>query len=158
MTTSRYSNPNVATSGLVPIGITRFPPRFKVGYELRANLYDLAPTREMLQIARQPGGRDRFTAAYLARLAAIGPQLILDELKAMVGDADGLVLLCFEDVTDGESWCHRQLIGKWLWEHVGLNVTELPDPGKLSKRRSRGGASLAFPAILGLTRLKVQKP
>jgi hypothetical protein len=142
VTTSRYSNPNVVTSGLVPIGITRFPPRFKLGYELRANLYDLAPTSEMLQIARQPGGRDRFTDAYLARLAAIGPQMILDELKAMVGDADGLVLLCYEDVADGESWCHRLLLGEWLCEHAGLKVTELPDPGKLSKRRSRGNEPL----------------
>jgi hypothetical protein len=135
--TSRYGNPNVATSGLVPIGITRFPPSFKLGYELRATLYDLAPTPEMLQLATQPGGRDRFSEAYLDRLTAIGPESILTQLEAMQGEATGVAVLCYEDITDGESWCYRLLLGEWLREQAVLEVTELPDPGKLSKRRSR---------------------
>jgi hypothetical protein len=134
--TSRYSNPNIATSGLVPIGITRYPPRFKLGYKLRATLYDFAPTAEMLQLAKQPDGRDRFTEAYLGRLETIGPASILAQLEAMQGKASGVVLLCYEDVTDNEAWCHRLLLGHWLRQHAGLDVRELPDPGKASRLRA----------------------
>jgi hypothetical protein len=135
--TSRYGNPNIAEAGFVPVGITRFPPRFKLRYELRANLYDLAPTPEMLQLAKQPGGRDRFSEAYLDRLTTIGVDSILPQLEAMQGEATGVVLLCFEDVTDGEAWCHRLLLGHWLHQQVGMDARELPDPGKASKRTPR---------------------
>lgn len=133
--TGRYSNPNVPESGLMPVGITRYPPRFRLAFELKANLYDLAPTPEMLQIAKEEHGRDRFIAAYRARLNRIGVDDVLRQLRGVQGDGAGVVLLCYEDLTTGEHWCHRLLLGEWLREHAGLVVTELPDPGKKAARK-----------------------
>jgi hypothetical protein len=133
--TGRYANPNVAGSGLTPVGITRYRPRFRLPYELEMNLYDLAPTPTMLQIAKRENGRERFIAAYHARLDAIGVHEIVQQLTAAQGNASGVVLLCFEDLTIGENWCHRLLLGEWLRERAGLVVTELPDPGKKAARR-----------------------
>ena len=133
--TSRYSNPHVPESGLTPVGITRYPPRFRLAYELKANLYDLAPTPEMLQIAKGENGRERFTTAYRARLDAIGVHDIVQQLTAAQGTNTGLVLLCYEDVTTGEHWCHRLLLGEWLREQAGLVVAELPDVGKKPARK-----------------------
>jgi hypothetical protein len=133
--TARYSNPNVAPSRLAAVGITRYPPRFRLPYELKANLYDLAPTPEMLQIAKGEDGRERFIVAYLTRLNRIGADEIVRQLRGMQGDVSGIVLLCYEDVTTGEHWCHRLLLGEWLREHAGLMVTELPDPGKKAARK-----------------------
>ena len=133
--TGRYSNPGVAACRLVPVGITRYPPRFRLAYELKANLYDLAPTTEMLQIAKEEHGRDRFTTAYLARLDRIGAVEILRQLRGMQGDRIGVVLLCYEDLTIRENWCHRLLVGQWLLGHAGLMVPELPDLGKAVRRK-----------------------
>ena len=133
--TSRYSNPNVPESGLILVGITRYPPRFRLAYELKANLFDLAPTPEMLQVAKEGNGRARFATAYLARLNRIGVAEIIRQLHGVQGDGSGLVLLCYEDVTTGEHWCHRLLLGDWLREHARLVITELPDPGKKTGRK-----------------------
>jgi len=133
--TSRYSNPRVSKSGLTPVGITRYPPRFRLAYELKANLYDLAPTPEMLQMAKGENGRERFTTAYRARLDAIGVHDIVQQLTAAQGANAGLVMLCYEDVTTTGHWCHRQLLGEWLRAHAGLVVVELPDLGKKPSRR-----------------------
>jgi hypothetical protein len=105
-----------------------------LGYELKATLYDLAPTPAMLQIAKGENGRALFVAAYRARLDAIGAHEIVQQLTAAQGGDAGIILLCYEDTTSGEHWCHRLLLGEWLRD-AGLVVTELPDPGKKAARK-----------------------
>ena len=61
--TSRYQNAAIASSGLVPIGITLGNPRFRLGYALAANLRQLAPTRAMFHLT----DRAAFEPARLAR-------------------------------------------------------------------------------------------
>jgi hypothetical protein len=99
--TSRYSNPRIAGSGLVPVGITRGAPRFQLGSELRANLYDFAPTSAMLRLPEGPDHRERFTEAYRQRLDALGAERARELLVAMQDGDAGLVLLCYEDLTTG---------------------------------------------------------
>ncbi len=137
--TSRYSNPFLVESGLEPVGITRYPPRFRLAYELKANLYDLAPTLEMLQIATEENGRDRFSIKFWARLDRIGVDQILGQLRAMQGDGDGVVLLCYEDVRILDQWCHRQLVSHWLHAHARLLAPELHDPSEKARRKPTRG-------------------
>src|SRR5262245_41289895 len=88
LSTGRYSKPNVQGSGLVPVGITRYPPRFRLAYELKATLYDLAPTQAMLAAWRTSGALDLFAVEYERRLAQKGLQDILRQLSAMQGDSE----------------------------------------------------------------------
>lgn len=43
--TSRYSNKEIATADLVPVGISLGNPRFRLAYTVAANLRMLAPDR-----------------------------------------------------------------------------------------------------------------
>lgn len=124
LVTSRYGNKDLAASGLVCIGITAFSPRFRLTYTLRANLRILAPTPAMLAQARS--GRltpKQFEAKYSRLLDRVGAERIVSTLCQFQGDAKGLVLLCYEDVTQGEV-CHRRMLAQWLKRKVGIEVPE----------------------------------
>lgn len=138
--TGRYSNPNVPASGLIPVGITRYPPRFRLAYELKATLYDLAPTAAMLTRWKQGTTIEAFLAEYEAQLEQVGIEQILGQLVAMQGVARGIVLLCYEDVAAGES-CHRRMLAEWLKRRVGIVAPELPDPGRnrAGKKKPKAG-------------------
>jgi hypothetical protein len=132
--TARYANPNIAASGLVAVGITRYPPRFPLSYALKANLYDLAPSPALLARGRAgtlaPGA---FDAMFEQQLDLLGATEIIRQLAAIQGSTDGVVLLCYEDVTQGES-CHRRMLAAWLKDKAGLFVPELEDPGRAAKK------------------------
>lgn len=132
--TARYSNPYLVGSGLVPVGITRYPPRFPLPFKLKANLYDLAPTAELLARAKQGLPREVFLQKYEEQLDRLGLQTILRQLEALQGDAKGLVLLCYEDLRSGES-CHRRMLADWLKRVGGIVAMELLDPGKKGGRK-----------------------
>ena len=134
--TARYSNPNIVGSGLVPVGIARYSPTVRPAYERKANLYDLAPTAGM--IARRKSGaltEEEFVAEYEQQLERISLPKILQQLTRLQGRASGIVLLCFEDVSVGES-CHRRMLADWLRRQAGLAVAELPDPGRKKTRKT----------------------
>src|SRR5262245_39057058 len=93
--TSRYANPSLERSGLVLVGITRWPPRFKLRYELKMNLTILAPTAQMLAQARSGEFIPRrFKALYLHQLERVGVDRILAALRQLQGKARGVALLC----------------------------------------------------------------
>jgi uncharacterized protein YeaO (DUF488 family) len=132
--TARYSNPFLAGSGLVSVGITRYPPRFPLAYELKANLYDLAPSASLLARAKKGLPREEFLQEYEHHLDRVGLQNILRQLAALQGDACGLVLLCYEDLRSGES-CHRTILADWLKRVGGITAMELIDPGDKGERK-----------------------
>jgi uncharacterized protein YeaO (DUF488 family) len=137
VTTSRFSNPLLGDATLLKAGIVRWPPRFPLRFELVANLYWLAPSSTMMAAARAQG-RDVFAHQYIDKLEQIGAQKIVRLLGCIQGDAEGLTLLCFEDVRDGTQWCHRQLLAEWLRAHARLVVEELPDSSPpVGTKRSR---------------------
>lgn len=135
ITTSRFQSPEVPRSGRVPVGIVRYPPRFPLGYRLRANLLDLAPTPEMLAVAKQPNGRGRFIRAYRKRLDKLGRDAAAQLLGSIPSGGAGLVLLCYENLSEGDAWCHRRLLAEWLEAQLGISVPELPDVGRRARRR-----------------------
>jgi hypothetical protein len=110
--TGRYFDGRVPRSGLVPIGITAYPPS-KLWYELRANLRELAPDPWMRNLAR-----DAFERRYRAKLDALGVRCVHDLIGGLAGDQDA-VLLCYEDVRRAGVWCHSQCL-----RHGGRNKPE----------------------------------
>jgi hypothetical protein len=137
--TSRYSNPNVATSRLAAIGITRYPPRFRLAYQLKANLYDLAPSAALFAKSKEGLSRDGFLLEYERQLAQVGLEDILRRLAGVQGNAPGVVLLCYEDLSSGQV-CHRTLLADWLKRIGSIAVSELPDPGRKAARKTATSA------------------
>jgi hypothetical protein len=125
--TSRWANKELAYLDVVPVGISRGLPRWKLAYSYRT-LQLLAPTRQAFGL-KNP---DEFAAAYTTGLVEIGLEVILGALKSISRDNGGkpLVLLCYEDVLPPPhgkgNWCHRTIAARWLEQKVpGLVVPEL---------------------------------
>lgn len=122
--TGRYSDPAIAGSGLVPIGITRYPPRFKLQYVLRANLMVLAPSAALLaQAKRGTLTAKQFEAQYIRQLENVGVKAILSILRRLQGGARRTILLCYEDVHAGET-CHRRMLASWLIKRKAVAIMD----------------------------------
>jgi hypothetical protein len=116
----------ILESGLAPVGITVAPPRYRLGFELVANVGMLAPY-ELLGVV----DREEFEARYRERLDRFGAEKILRVLEALAAgsEANGVCLLCFEDLTKPGEWCHRRIAAAWLEEQAGMKIPEL-EPGQ----------------------------
>ena len=121
--TSRYqAREKIAASGLAPVGTTVGRPRFKLGYELAGTAAALAP-RGLLHV-EDPA---EFELAYRSRLERVdveGIHLLLARLAGNAG-AEGVVLLCYEDLEVEGEWCHRRVFAEWWQEQTGEEVVEL---------------------------------
>jgi hypothetical protein len=106
------------TAGTHPsaISIARFGPRWMrfVG----PTYWPLTPTPAMLKM-----GETEFNALYWARLEALDPQRVYDDLVAFAGP-DAL-LLCHEK---SGAPCHRFTVASWLEATLGIKVPELNAP------------------------------
>jgi hypothetical protein len=97
-----------------------FPRNWKFGK--LENLPALAPWGLMEEF-----DRDAFAAKYIARLEQLG----VDRLREMFSvtahrhHARALALLCFEDVTKPNEWCHRRVFAEWWTTRTGFEVPEL---------------------------------
>lgn len=133
--TSRYSNKELDGDRYYTVGISRGKPRFRLGYVESEHCITLAPTREMWGIVSD----DDFEVAYRQHLDRIGPEKVRNLLQWMSLRADGkdVVLLCFEDVRDESQVCHRTMLAKWLKDRLGLEVTELPDPSPVKRKKPK---------------------
>lgn len=120
--TSRYQNTRIAESGLVPVRTSLGYPKFRLAYRLAEHLPELTPDRWMFPLAG-----DVFEAAYRAKLDAIGLDVIVGTLRAIRDrhDGRGLVLLCFEDLSQPGPGCHRRSFANWFREQTGEAVPEL---------------------------------
>ncbi len=122
--TSRYQNgETIVGSGLVPVGITVGRPRMRLPYTVAAYVSELAPTGRLFRIE----DREQFEPAFRAKLNRLGVDAISQRLEAISREHDGrgLVLLCYEDVREPGTWCHRQVAAAWLGEKLGIEVPEL---------------------------------
>jgi hypothetical protein len=123
LATSRYSNAElIRSSGLGAVRISIGHPRWKLSYPLVGICRDLMPTRPMLKLEIEP-----YRAMYLDRLEAVGVEAIVKELETIQREhaPQGLVLLCFEDLTKPGEWCHRTMFARWFEEKTGNEVPEL---------------------------------
>lgn len=107
----------------VPVRIAIRGPRFWPAAKKFPYLAALAPQGELFKIS----DRRKFTKAYRARLDEFGYEHIYTLLEGLI-DKYGrpLVLLCYEDVSDGTNWCHRQVFAEWWTDQTGQIVLEAP--------------------------------
>ena len=118
--TSRYQNKALADrADLVKVGITQGDPRFRLGYDLAANLRALAPPRSIWGL-----DQETFRTRYTASLDEIGVDGVRSMLERAGGGAD-VVLLCFEDLNEPGKFCHRRVFAEWWEEKTGEAVPEL---------------------------------
>ncbi|WP_030826215.1 DUF488 family protein [Streptomyces hygroscopicus] len=111
----------------VPVRITLGAPRFRLAYQLRHVVRELAPRKEYFS---KP--LPEFTSAYRADLDRLGATWIAARLQeiAETEKEHRLVLLCFEDLTDPAQWCHRRIFAKWWKDVTGDKVRELGPAGR----------------------------
>lgn len=111
--TSYFGNlKRLQKAGLVPIGISQYPPRFFMGISMK----ELAPTARML-------GKDITWKQYMEMYSLIIGKLNQAEVVkklARLSMGRDVVLLCFEK---DQSVCHRSLVAGWL-NKAGYNVEE----------------------------------
>jgi hypothetical protein len=131
--TSRFQNKALAAHPeLVKVGITVGQPRFKLGYS-----YERLPLLAPYDGLFHETDRERFTRAYYARLDAAGVDAVVGALQAISDRHYGsdLVLLCYEDLSKPDEWCHRQIAGQWLQDRAGISVEEwLPEAAEVAER------------------------
>ncbi|WP_431991970.1 hypothetical protein [Streptomyces albogriseolus] len=106
----------------VPVRITLGAPRWTLPYTLEHEVREAAPSREYFGSARPV-----YETAYLAQLDRHGVEFFasrFQEIAVAAGDLR-LVLLCFEDLSKPEQWCHRRMFAAWWQEKTGAKVREL---------------------------------
>ncbi|WP_369258913.1 hypothetical protein [Streptomyces sp. R35] len=118
--TNRYQQFQPAQG--VPVRITLGSPRFKLPYTLTHSVRELAPQKAYFS---KP--LPEFAAAYRADLDQLGPARIAERLREIVNAEQDhrLVLLCFEDLSDPQQWCHRRIFATWWKDVTGDEVREL---------------------------------
>lgn len=86
----------------------------------------LIPSREIFHRGLPEA---EFTARYQAGLDELGIQYVCGDIEQVNLDAppapQRLVLLCYEDMPDAETGCHRRAFARWWTKMTGLNVPEL---------------------------------
>jgi hypothetical protein len=108
----------------IPVKTSVGKPRFKLSYEIHAEMKTLAPRYNMLKMPY-----DEYRYRYEKLLAAATAPRLDDQFKMLMRTykkyGDRLVLLCFEDVIEKGDWCHRRMFAKW-WKTTTLrDVPEL---------------------------------
>lgn len=93
-------------SGILPIAISRYPPRFYSGDCMK----ELAPTGDMLKMS-QEGYEIKFDSI----LSALNKEDILKRINLLANlrGVKAVALLCYEKPED---FCHRHLVAEWLNE------------------------------------------
>jgi hypothetical protein len=119
--TSRWQNKKLADMGMVPVGISRGTPRFKLPY-CHWLLRLLTPTRETLGIE----DTEEVLRSYLDYLEELSITYIGNRPAAISHEHGSrpLALLCYEDTHAGETF-HRRTFADWWKEQAGQEVLEL---------------------------------
>jgi hypothetical protein len=125
MTLATCSYTEFRTDMGVPVRFTVGAPRWRLPYTIAGHAKLITPTRAMLSLPY-----DAYSLTYRRNLDAVGVQAIRDELAAIAGSGQ-VVLLCYErlnerDKTSGEpKWCHRSIWATWWQDRTGEQVPEL---------------------------------
>lgn len=123
--TSRYSNPELRSGKYTAVRISLGTPKWKIGYNLDAEMPDLMPFGLLNKFDRY----EDFERAYFARLDQKGVRRILSQLQRLESLGKDVVLLCYEDIRKGpDDWCHRRTFAKWWQQNTGEVIQELYDP------------------------------
>lgn len=115
--TSYFSSPKITPEHAV-IRISIGHPRWKLPYQVAGKLPALMPGRTWIGLEKA-----EYEKLYLARLDAIDPEAVVDEIDTLAGTRPA-VLTCFEKLTDG-TWCHRRMFAAWFESKTGQKIEEL---------------------------------
>lgn len=119
----------------VPVRTTITPPRWKLPYELTHKIMQIAPDRAYI---RAP--KSEFRRRYFEKLNSTGPAglIAIMERIAEIENDGRLVLLCYEDLTKPDLWCHRTLFGEWWENKTGNPVREIAAAEPVKARPVQG--------------------
>ena len=113
--TSYFANIKKLPKNIIPISISRFPPKWFNGIMFK----QLAPSKEIL--LNYKGNHKLYIQKYTAEiLDNLNATDIYNQLQELSNGYD-IALVCFEKPTD---FCHRHIVSKWLNEKLNLNVLE----------------------------------
>jgi hypothetical protein len=119
-------------SGAGRISIARYAPRrYPEGY---ATYPLLAPGAWFKKVSEA-----EYRARYATILSSLDPQETWDQLHALAGAAEP-ILLCWERSRDcalGTTYCHRHIVAAWF--AATLNV-KIPEAGAMICNRTQKGA------------------
>jgi hypothetical protein len=123
--TSRWKNKELVRLDCQPVSVSRGDGR-GVRFSYR-KLWDLTPSKATFAMSDADAAR----VSYREGLEQIGAERIRDQLQELA-DAAGapLVLLCHENVMEGQG-CHRRWFADWWLEQNGIEIPEL-QPGDLA--------------------------
>ena len=115
--TSYFGNlKNLKKHHIVPIGVSRFPPRDFNG----PNLISIAPTIDILNSCKS--NHQQYIKRYKTEVLSIQEeqQDFVNRLE-FISNGNDVALCCYEEP---DKFCHRHLIAEWLNEKLKLDVQE----------------------------------
>jgi hypothetical protein len=68
--------------------------------------------------------RAEYERLYAQQLAALDPPKVWEEIHALHPGVEP-VLLCWEDLSKPDQWCHRTLAAEWFRRNLGHEVAEI---------------------------------
>ena len=105
--TSYFGNMRNIPSDIIPIAITRFPPKWYEG----ATLKDIAPPIHLLNHYKEHYDKEYYIDVFKREvLSNLSQKDIVYKIQKSFGAKD-VVLLCYEKKGD---FCHRHLVSQWL--------------------------------------------
>jgi hypothetical protein len=109
----------------LPVRTTAGYPRF-LPYALAGHARLISPTWPMVQIQDEA----LYRSQYEALLEGAGVDAIRGELEDIADEHQQprLVLLCFDDLSKPDGWCHRRMFADWWSARTGEHVPELAEP------------------------------
>lgn len=114
--TSYFANLKKIPSGIIPVSIALFKPKWYNGFEFKK----LAPSYATFKTENL----NEYTKLYKMCLSRLDPYEIQAELKNLSLGKD-VALLCYEKPED---FCHRFLVAEWLSKNLFIEVKELMMP------------------------------
>ena len=103
----------------LPVGITRFPPKWFVGH----NIEIVAPSKELLfRWKSKEINEDMYKAEYIDYLESNKEQIISYFQMLNHPYEKDIVLCCYEK---SEDFCHRYILSTWLSQTMGLQIKEI---------------------------------
>lgn len=113
-----------------PVRTSNGTPRFALKYDLVHTVREVFPSWKLV---KSNAGQDAFRRQYQEGLDDVGVDVFASRFRAIsvAEDEPRLVLLCFEDISKPDWWCHRTMFAEWWTRETGDEVRELgpkPDP------------------------------
>lgn len=81
--------------------------------------------------------QEKFRERYFNEiLKPLDPQKVYDHLHK-IAEGNEPVLLCWEDVTKPDQWCHRRMVADWFEDQLGVKVPEFVPAKKAAAKTNQ---------------------